>query len=111
MRVPGESDYDRSGVRAQHLPEKCRERNQPLYALFVDFTEVSDSVSHEALWTVFGDGGRGISEQQVSLTVRTIVGTLTSEERCPPVSPRCSKLLHRPSSSRGHILTLVRIIR
>jgi hypothetical protein len=34
---------------ARQIQEKCRERNQPLYALFVDFTKAFDSVNREAL--------------------------------------------------------------
>ncbi|KAA3673980.1 uncharacterized protein DEA37_0014953 [Paragonimus westermani] len=42
---------------AQQLHEKCPKMNQPLYALFVDFTKTSDSVSREALWMVLGKFG------------------------------------------------------
>ncbi|KAA3672493.1 uncharacterized protein DEA37_0012357 [Paragonimus westermani] len=42
---------------ARQLQEKCRELNQLLYALFVDFTKPFDSVSREALWTVLGKFG------------------------------------------------------
>ncbi len=36
----------------RQLQEKCRERNQPLYALFVDFTKAFDSVNRQALWKI-----------------------------------------------------------
>ena len=42
---------------ARQIQEKCRERNQPLYALFVDFTKAFDSVNREALWSVLGKFG------------------------------------------------------
>ncbi|KAA3671420.1 uncharacterized protein DEA37_0005224, partial [Paragonimus westermani] len=39
---------------ALQTQEKCRERNQPLEALFAEFAKVLDSVSRKALWTVLG---------------------------------------------------------
>ncbi|KAA3670761.1 uncharacterized protein DEA37_0015017 [Paragonimus westermani] len=42
---------------ARQLQEKCRERNQPLYALSVDFTKAFESVSLVVLWTVLGKFG------------------------------------------------------
>lgn len=42
---------------ARQIQEKCREKNQPLYALFVDFTKAFDSVDRDALWTVLGKLG------------------------------------------------------
>ena len=41
----------------RQLQEKCREQNQSLYALFVDFTKAFDSVNRAALWTVLGKFG------------------------------------------------------
>ncbi|KAA3670290.1 uncharacterized protein DEA37_0004806, partial [Paragonimus westermani] len=64
MNVPEEQCGFRSSrstidlvFAARQLQEKCRERNQPLYALFVDFTKAFDSVNREALWTVLGKFG------------------------------------------------------
>ncbi|CAI2737188.1 unnamed protein product, partial [Dicrocoelium dendriticum] len=42
---------------ARQLQEKCRERHQPLYSLFVDFTKAFDTVNREALWLVLGKFG------------------------------------------------------
>ncbi|CAH8492886.1 unnamed protein product [Dicrocoelium dendriticum] len=42
---------------ARQLQEKCREGHQPLYSLFVDFTNVFDTVNREALWLVLGKFG------------------------------------------------------
>ena len=36
----------------RQLQEKCREKNQNLYVLFVDLTKAFDAVSHEGLWAI-----------------------------------------------------------
>ncbi|CAH8601705.1 unnamed protein product [Dicrocoelium dendriticum] len=42
---------------ARQLQETCRERHQPLYSLFVEFTKAFDTVNREALWLVLGKFG------------------------------------------------------
>ncbi|CAH8611136.1 unnamed protein product [Dicrocoelium dendriticum] len=42
---------------ARRLQQKCRERHQPLYSLFVDFTKAFDTVNREALSLVLGKFG------------------------------------------------------
>ncbi|XP_060794630.1 uncharacterized protein LOC132897202 isoform X2 [Neoarius graeffei] len=37
----------------RQVQEKCTEQNMPMYAVFIDFTKAFDTVSREALWTVF----------------------------------------------------------
>ena len=42
---------------ARQIQEKCRERCQPLYALFVDISKAFDTVDRQALWKVLGKFG------------------------------------------------------
>ena len=41
----------------RQIQEKCREHNQPLWAMFVDITKAFDSVNREVLWTIMGKFG------------------------------------------------------
>ncbi|CAH8615154.1 unnamed protein product [Dicrocoelium dendriticum] len=62
--IPGERWGFRSGestidmvCAARQLQENCRERNQPLYSLFVDFIKAFDTVNYEDLWLIFSKFG------------------------------------------------------
>jgi len=39
------------------IPEKARERNQPLYLCFIDYTKAFDMVRHDQLWLTMLDMG------------------------------------------------------
>ena len=41
----------------RQIQEKCREHNQPLWAMFVDISKAFDSVNRDVLWAVLGKFG------------------------------------------------------
>ena len=65
---------------ARQLQEKCRDHNQPLHALFIDFTKAFDSVDREVLWTVlskFGCPGKFVN------LIKCMHSGMKAKVKCP----------------------------
>ena len=89
---PGRSTEDLIFVMHQ-LFEKPREKNTPMYAVFVDFTKAFDSVDRELLWEVLAH--QGVPSKSLNALQnlhRNMEGCVSYGGNCRKGSP-CTRLL------------------